>query len=132
MPRLYRGRDIQWWLAAGGILDQRHDEVDDIDRARRLPSPQLVGSPERRTLDLNALSSKACASSAASSASATAGCSSRARLRNVCALADLKLNRLLDRIDAWCAERRSGDVVGSARAYPARRRSKHRRGSPST
>ena len=48
MPRLYRGRDIQWWLDAVGILDERYDEVDDIVRARRVPSPQLVGSPERR------------------------------------------------------------------------------------
>ena len=55
MPRLYRGRDIQWWLEAVGVLDERYDEVDDIVRARRVPSPQLVGSPERRTLDLNAL-----------------------------------------------------------------------------
>ena len=29
--------------------------VDDLTRARRLPSPQLVGTPERATLDLNAL-----------------------------------------------------------------------------
>ena len=38
-----------------GQLDERYDEVDDLNRARRLPSLQLVGSPERRTLDLNAL-----------------------------------------------------------------------------
>ena len=31
-------------------------EIDDLTRARRLPSPQLVGTPERVTLDLNALS----------------------------------------------------------------------------
>ena len=30
MPRTYRGRDIQWWLDAAGILDERHDEVEDI------------------------------------------------------------------------------------------------------
>ena len=54
-PRTYRGRDIQWWMDASGVLDQRYDEVEDITRARRLPSPQLVGTPERATLDLNAL-----------------------------------------------------------------------------
>ena len=54
-PRTYRGRDIQWWMDAAGVLDQRYDEVDDIARARKVPSLQLVGSPERRTLDLNAL-----------------------------------------------------------------------------
>jgi hypothetical protein len=30
-------------------------EDDGITRARRLPSPQLVGTPERTALDLNAL-----------------------------------------------------------------------------
>src|SRR5262249_52741237 len=47
MPRAYRGRDIQWWLLASGVLDQRAEEVDDASRVRRLPSPQLVGTPER-------------------------------------------------------------------------------------
>ena len=56
LPRTYRGRDILWWMDASGVWDQRYDEVDDLQRARRLPSPQLVGTPERTTLDLNALS----------------------------------------------------------------------------
>ena len=47
MPRMYRGRDIQWWLYVAGILDQRFDAVDDLVRARRMPSPQLIGTPER-------------------------------------------------------------------------------------
>src|SRR5688572_409618 len=54
-PRTYRGRDIQWWMDAAGVQDQRYDQVDDLVRARRVPSLQLIGSPERRTLDLNAL-----------------------------------------------------------------------------
>lgn len=36
MPRIYRGLDIQWWLDAAGILDERFDEVDDIIRARQI------------------------------------------------------------------------------------------------
>ena len=55
LPRTYRGRDVLWWMDASGVWDQRYDEVDDLQRARRLPSPQLVGTPERATLDLNAL-----------------------------------------------------------------------------
>ncbi|HEY2593584.1 MAG TPA: NAD(P)-binding domain-containing protein, partial [Chloroflexota bacterium] len=55
LPRLYRGRDVLWWMDASGVWDQRYDQVDDLSRARRLPSPQLVGTPERSTLDLNAL-----------------------------------------------------------------------------
>src|SRR5207244_9629139 len=54
-PRMYRGRDIHWWMQAAGVLDERYDEVDDIVRARRVPSMQLAGSPDRATFDLNAL-----------------------------------------------------------------------------
>src|SRR5690606_8729452 len=55
LPRTYRGRDVLWWMGAAGVWDQRYGEGGDLTRARRLPSPQLVGSPERETLDLNAL-----------------------------------------------------------------------------
>ena len=34
VPRTYRGRDIQWWMDAAGVLDERYDEVDDIVSAR--------------------------------------------------------------------------------------------------
>ena len=52
-----RGRDVLWCIDASGLWDQRYDEVEDLTRARRLPSPQLVGTPERTALDLNALAS---------------------------------------------------------------------------
>ena len=55
MPRTYRGRDIFWWMEAAGVLDERFDQVDDLVRARHLPSPQLIGTPDRRSLDLNSL-----------------------------------------------------------------------------
>ncbi|MDH3580100.1 MAG: NAD(P)-binding domain-containing protein [Hyphomicrobiales bacterium] len=58
VPRTYRGRDIKWWMDAAGVLDERYDEVDDIVRARGVPSLQLTGSPERISLDLNALTDK--------------------------------------------------------------------------
>jgi len=38
-----------------GRLDERYDEVGDLVRARHVPSPQLVGTADRSTLDLNAL-----------------------------------------------------------------------------
>src|SRR4029077_18529772 len=55
VPRVYRGRDIKWWMDAIGAMDLRYDAVDDIDRARRLPSLQLIGTPGRETIDLNSL-----------------------------------------------------------------------------
>jgi putative flavoprotein involved in K+ transport len=101
LPRTYRGRDVLWWMDASGVWDQRHDEVDDLTRARRLPSPQLVGTPERATLDLNALAELGVelVGRLASVRDGTALFSGG--LRNVLALADLKLGRLLDTFDAW-------------------------------
>jgi hypothetical protein len=46
-PRVYRGKDLQWWMDAAGVLDERYDTVDHINRARRVPSLQLAGTPDR-------------------------------------------------------------------------------------
>jgi putative flavoprotein involved in K+ transport len=104
LPRTYRGMDIHWWMDAVGILDERYDEVDDLRRARRLPSLQLVGTPEKRTLDLNALQA-----SGVDLVGRFAGVSGRTAqfsgsFANYCAAADLKLGRLLDLIDLHAAE----------------------------
>lgn len=111
MPRLYRGRDIQWWLEAVGILDERYDEVDDVVRARRVPSPQLVGSPERRTLDINALVERGVEIVGRLAGIDGSRLLFSCSLANHCAMADLKLARLLERIDAWATERRMSDLV---------------------
>ena len=52
LPRCYRGRDTWWWLERIGVLDEATDEVSDLQRARALPSFQLVGRPDGRTIDL--------------------------------------------------------------------------------
>ena len=59
LPRTYRGHDVLWWMETSGVWDQRYDEVEDLTRARRLPSPQLAGTAGRTTLDLSALASMA-------------------------------------------------------------------------
>lgn len=103
-PRTYRGRDIQWWLDRTGVLDQRHDAVDDIARARKVPSFQLVGTPERRTLDLNTLRGIGVKLRGKLAGIAGGKAQFSGSLRNQCALADLKMNRLLDTIDVFAAE----------------------------
>jgi putative flavoprotein involved in K+ transport len=111
MPRTYRGKDIQWWLDRIGRLDERWDEVDDIVRARHVPSPQLVGTPDRSTLDLNALTRRGVRLVGRLSAIADGRAHFSGSLRNVCALADLKQVRLLDTIDEWVTENGvEGDV----------------------
>jgi putative flavoprotein involved in K+ transport len=101
LPRVYRGRDVLWWMDAAGVWDQRYDELDDLTRARRLPSPQLVGTPERTTLDLNALESIGVGLVGRLAAVRDGRALFSGGLRNVFSLADLKMNRLLDAFDEW-------------------------------
>jgi putative flavoprotein involved in K+ transport len=100
-PRVYRGRDIQRWMDDVGLMDERYDEVDDIARLRRLPSLQVVGTPARETLDLNALSAVGVRLVGRLAGFNDGRAQFSGSLRNVCALADLKLGRLLDSIDEW-------------------------------
>ena len=104
LPRTYRGKDIQWWMDALGILDERYDEIDDIVRGRNIPSPQLVGSPERNTLDLNRLSALGVRLRGRLAGFNDGKAQFSGSLRNVCALADLKMLRLLNTIDEWVSE----------------------------
>jgi putative flavoprotein involved in K+ transport len=100
-PRVYRDRDIHWWMEASGVLDERYDEVDDIVRARRVPSMQLAGSPDRSTFDLNALTGIGVKLVGRLAAIRDGRALFSGSLRNKCALADLKLGRLLDTLDEW-------------------------------
>ena len=117
MPRVYRGRDIQWWMDAAGVLDERYDQVDDINRARNLPSPQLVGSPERSTLDLNALTGIGVKLIGRLAGIRDGTAQFSGSLRNNCALADLKMNRLLNTIDEWVSENGLDDQVPSPHRF---------------
>ena len=101
LPRTYRGRDVLWWMDASGVWDQRYDEVEDLTRARRLPSPQLVGTPGRTTLDLNALASMGVELVGRWAAVRDGRALFSGGLRNVSSLADLKMQRLLDTFDEW-------------------------------
>ncbi|MDA0180357.1 NAD(P)-binding domain-containing protein [Solirubrobacter phytolaccae] len=99
MPRTYRGRDIMYWLDELGRHDERYDEVDDLVRARHVPSPQLVGTPDRVDLDLNALTDRGAELVGRLGAVNGTTAAFAGSLRNVCNLADLKLKRLLNTID---------------------------------
>jgi putative flavoprotein involved in K+ transport len=121
MPRQYRGRDIQWWMSSVGVLDQTYREVDDITRARRVPSPQLVGTPERRTLDLNVLQDIGVTLAGRLVGVDGDKVQFSGSLANHCAMADLKLNRLLGTFDDWATDRRlSAELEAPSR--PARTR----------
>ena len=119
LPRTYRGRDVLWWMDASGVWDERYDEVDDLSRARRLPSPQLVGTAERATLDLNALTTMGVELVGRWAAVRDGRALFSGGLRNVFALADLKLERLLDTFDEWArVNGRADDLADAERFAP--------------
>jgi putative flavoprotein involved in K+ transport len=121
LPRLYRGRDVLWWMDAAGVWDQRYDEVEDLTRARQLPSPQLVGTPERATLDLNALTALGVELVGRLAMVRDGRALFSGGLRNVFALADLKMNRLLDTFDEWAlTSGRDAELGSPERPAPTR------------
>ncbi|BCY11227.1 NAD(P)/FAD-dependent oxidoreductase [Actinoplanes sp. L3-i22] len=123
LPRMYRDRDVLWWMDASGVWDQRYDEVEDLDRARRLPSPQLVGGAKRETLDLNALTELGVELVGRWAAVRDGAALFSGGLRNVCSLADLKMNRLLAGFDQWASSSSSFEEIAPT-LVPARTRLK--------
>jgi putative flavoprotein involved in K+ transport len=101
LPRTYRGQDVLWWMERSGVWSQRYDEIDDLERARGLPSPQLIGAPERTTLDLNVLRTAGVEIVGRLAAIRDGRALFSGGLRNQFALADLKMQRLLDTFDEW-------------------------------
>ena len=104
-----------------GIWNQRYDEIDDLTRARKLPSPQLIGTPERTTLDLNALGAAGVEIVGRLAAVRDGRALFSGGLRNQFALADLKMNRLLDTFDDWAGSHpRDAEVGPPERFEPTR------------
>lgn len=104
LPRMYRGRDILWWLDAMGVFDETIDAVADLAASRRQPSLQLVGRPDRATLDLCSLQARGVR--VAGRLAAIDGARARFADDLVASMvaADARLARLLQRIDAFAAE----------------------------
>ena len=101
LPRTYRGRDIFWWLQATGLLAERYDQIDDLIRARHLPSPQLTGTSQAAITDLNRLTAAGVRIVGRLGRIADGVAQFSGSLPNTCALADLKMNRFLTRADQW-------------------------------
>ncbi len=101
MPRRYRGKDILDWMDRCGILNERYDEIEDLSRGRRLPSSQLVGSNNKPILDLNSLIDQGVQVAGRLMGINNGQAQFSGSLRNVCALADLKMQRLLSSIDGF-------------------------------
>jgi putative flavoprotein involved in K+ transport len=110
-PRTYRGKDIQWWMDATGLNDERYDQVENLRRARNLSSFQIAGYPDRRNVDLNALTSLGVKLVGRLAGIQDGKAQFSGSLRNLCDLADLKQNRLLNTFDEWAAGNGVSDAV---------------------
>ena len=119
LPRSYRGRDIFWWLEATGLLAERYDEIDDLTRARHLPSPQLTGTPEAITTDLNSLTALGIRIVGRLGRITDGVAQFSGALANTCALADLKMNRFLNRADEWATATGLDDELPPPHRFPA-------------
>lgn len=111
MPRVYRGRDVMWWMDACGLQDERYDQIEDIKRGRELPSLQLTGSDNRETLDLNALTREGVRLVGRLTGVREGTALFSGSLRNQCTLSDLKMNRLLNTIDEWATSEGLDEAV---------------------
>jgi len=110
MPRRYRGRDILWWMDTVGVQDQDYQEVDDLNRARNVPSLQLAGYPDSRDVDLNALTTLGVKLVGRLAGIRDGVAQFSGAFANLAALSDLKMNRLLGLIDDWAAR---NEVLGA-------------------
>ncbi len=117
LPRVYRDTDILMWMHLVGVFDEPFTEVDDLERVRRTPSLPLIGSADRVSLDLNSLQDLGVevvgrlADIRGGSALFSGG------LSNVAVAADLKMNRLLDRIDQWVCDHGFEDLVAPKQRF---------------
>jgi putative flavoprotein involved in K+ transport len=103
LPRVYRGRDILWWLDTMGIFDESTEEVFDLAVSRGQPSLQLVGRPDHATLDLPVLEARGVRLAGRVVGAAGHRVSFADDLVAYTAASDVRLARLLQRIDVFAA-----------------------------
>ena len=116
LPRVYRGRDILWWMDVIGTMNMPY-EADDLDRLRHLPSLQLIGTPERESIDLNSLRKLGVEIVGRLMGLRDGKAQFSGSLANQCVLADLKMNRLLASIDAWVTANRQDSLFDAPCRY---------------
>ncbi|SFB10310.1 putative flavoprotein involved in K+ transport [Poseidonocella pacifica] len=118
MPRHYCGRDIQWWMEQSGLLATTTGEIDDLARARAVPSLQLVGDPDAQFLDLNALQRSGVEVVGRLAGIRDGEALFSGGLANAAMLSDLKMNRTLATFDIW-ADEAEIDSLAPPERFPA-------------
>ncbi|HET6876345.1 MAG TPA: NAD(P)/FAD-dependent oxidoreductase [Jatrophihabitans sp.] len=126
MPRTYRGMDTYWWLDRLGLLDKTIDEMPDIQQARSEPSLQLVGRPDRRTIDLPTLQADGVRLVGRLAGIDGARAGFAADLHATSTAADKRMRRVLDQIDRYIDTNPLRGEVLPAQRYPSLARTETR------
>jgi putative flavoprotein involved in K+ transport len=100
-PRTWRGRDIFWWMDRTGILAERTRNLPDAAAARRQPTLQLAGRPDRANVDLAMLQATGVRLAGRVAAIAGDRIAFDDDLGRRVRASQAKLERLLARIDAF-------------------------------
>jgi putative flavoprotein involved in K+ transport len=98
VPRRYRGMDIMWWLESMGLLDRT---IHPSETRRPEPSLQIVGRADGRLVDLPALFDRGVQITGRVGGINHRTVSFADDLRLTTTAADVRLGRLLDRIDQY-------------------------------
>lgn len=114
LPRVYREIDTFAWFDKLGLSSVPYTEVDDIERVRRTPSLTLHSEG---TLDLNDLQDLGIEIVGRMAAFRDDTAFFSGGLANLCAAADLKMNRFLDAVDEWVQDNRAGSYLPPAERY---------------
>jgi putative flavoprotein involved in K+ transport len=117
LPRVYRGRDILWWLDTMGIFDETTDDVFDLAISRGQPSLQLVGRPDRSTLDLPLLQERGVRLVGRATAAESDRVFFGDDLVAHTVAADARLARLFQRIDVFAARTGLDAEVGPTEPF---------------
>ena len=116
MPRQVAGRDIYYWLDRSGVFWESTTEVDDLDRARKVPSPQLIGAHQE--LHLNTMAEQGIEIVGRLVGMNEDKLQFSGNLSNLCKSADLKMGRLLRRFQETCPELTDADIEFSPTELP--------------
>jgi len=117
LPRTYRGRDIVWWLDRMGVFDERREQVADLDASLNQPSLQLIGTPDRRTIDLGVLAEAGVRMVGRTTSIDGSRVHFADDLVESTIAADMKLARLLLRIDEHVERQGLAGIVGAPEPF---------------
>jgi putative flavoprotein involved in K+ transport len=116
LPRHYRGRDILWWFDVLGMFDETALEVQDAKASRRQPSLQLAGRTDR-AFDLMSLEARGIRLTSRVVGTNRDNVFFDDNLVSYTAAADVKLARLLRRIDDYVARAGLESEVGAKEPF---------------